>query len=360
MVSFLIGVRSVMFSKFHTFVFLMIVSTAAMADFRLIVPQNPGQGTSVWASIVGRELEKHLGEKVVIEHIPGANDIPGFNKFHNELRNDPKVIMVAHGGNAESYLLHQVDYDYKDYAPIGLQNMTIVVGHRTDINWKEPLRFNYASGSNPDAMALTLMMCGPDKTFAEYKTCYEKSIKYILKMTGNEAKLAYMRGELTVARDTPAAYIKYHKNSTYSTVWFDEGVLDIATGKIVPSGMFDDKFFNTVFKQKWGVEPSGDLFNAYVLVKNYRDVLQKSLWVDKNNPNIGRLRTAMQKMISDKASREILVRDLGDYQWLIGDDVNKAMKSLKTLTKKNVLKDLVYWNSLVFKQPVIFKDNIAN
>ena len=68
---------------------LFVVSTAALAEYRFIIPQEPGNGTSVWGAIVARELEKKLGEKIILEHIPGANDIPGFNKFRAELRKDP-------------------------------------------------------------------------------------------------------------------------------------------------------------------------------------------------------------------------------------------------------------------------------
>ena len=69
------------------------LANAALADYTFIVPQKPGSGTSVWTSIVAKELEKHLGERIKIMHIPGANDIPGFNKFHNELQEDDKVVM---------------------------------------------------------------------------------------------------------------------------------------------------------------------------------------------------------------------------------------------------------------------------
>ena len=61
----------------------MLFATPAMADYTFVVPQKPGGGTSVWAQIVAVELEKKLGEKIVIKHIPGARDIPGFNAFHN-------------------------------------------------------------------------------------------------------------------------------------------------------------------------------------------------------------------------------------------------------------------------------------
>ena len=109
-----------MFKKLVMVIALTVgISTAAVADYTLIVPQEPGKGTSVWGEIIAKNLEKFVGEPVVVRHIPGARDIPGFNKFHNSLRFDDKTIMVAHGGNGVSYLLDKVDYNYFDYELIG-------------------------------------------------------------------------------------------------------------------------------------------------------------------------------------------------------------------------------------------------
>ena len=43
--------------KFLIALFLML-STPALADYTMIVPQKPGGGTSVWAQIVATEMEK--------------------------------------------------------------------------------------------------------------------------------------------------------------------------------------------------------------------------------------------------------------------------------------------------------------
>ncbi len=75
------------------------LTTSAVADYTMIVPQKPGGGTSQWAQIVATEMEKYLDEKIILKHIRGARDIPGFNKFHNELRFNDKTIMVSNGGN---------------------------------------------------------------------------------------------------------------------------------------------------------------------------------------------------------------------------------------------------------------------
>ena len=94
---------------------MLLVTTPVLADYTMIIPQKPGGGTSQWAQIVATELEKHLGEKIILKHIRGARDIPGFNKFHNELRFDDKTIMVSNGGNGVSFLNEKVDYNYAEY-----------------------------------------------------------------------------------------------------------------------------------------------------------------------------------------------------------------------------------------------------
>ena len=71
------------------------LATTASADYTLIVPQEPGKGTSVWSEIIARNLSRFTDEPVVIRHIPGARDIPGFNKFFNELMFDDKTIMES-------------------------------------------------------------------------------------------------------------------------------------------------------------------------------------------------------------------------------------------------------------------------
>ena len=62
---------------------MMLMTTTALAEYNLIVPQKPSGGTSVWAQIVVKEWEKHLGEKINLIYTPGARDQLGPNEFHN-------------------------------------------------------------------------------------------------------------------------------------------------------------------------------------------------------------------------------------------------------------------------------------
>jgi hypothetical protein len=345
--------------KLLTSLFLALSFGVAHADYTMIVPQSVGGGTDIWARIVAKHLEKKLGEKIIIRNIPGVNDIPGFNEFHNSLRKDPKTIMVAHGGNAESYLLHNVDYDYSQYQPIGLQNLSIIVGHRNDRDVYKHINFSAGSGMNPDVMAMTLLVCGPNKTMQEYLACYKDKITYVKGMKGNERRLAYMRGELNVTRETTAAYFKHSRKVTQNVDWFSHGVLDIKTGKVVQDKNFPGISFQEVYKKKWGVAPSGEMYDAYLLVKSYRDVLQKSLWMDKGSVNAPKVIAALKSMSEDPESVSEINKDTGEYEWIIGNDVNKAMRSLSSLTNPKTLKNLVWFTSLALDQEAYYKSEIG-
>ena len=193
-----------------TLAVLLGFSTTAVADYTFIVPQKPGGGTSVWAQIVATEMEKYLDEKIVIKHIRGARDIPGFNKFHNELQNDPKTIMVSHGGNGVSFLNEKVDYNYADYESVGLMNLNIIVASRKDHNPYGANKTAFAAGSGmiPEGIAMTLLKCGSGLTTEQYIDCFKRKVNWVKGMSGGERRLAFKRGELNGTRENPAAFKK--------------------------------------------------------------------------------------------------------------------------------------------------------
>ena len=43
-----------------------MLATSAVADYTFVVPQRAGQGTTVWAEIIAKELEPFLGESITI------------------------------------------------------------------------------------------------------------------------------------------------------------------------------------------------------------------------------------------------------------------------------------------------------
>lgn len=335
---------------------LGLVSTAN-ADYTLVVPQKPGAGTSVWAQIVAGELEKHLGEKIVIKHIPGARDIPGFNEFHNNLQQDDKTVMVSHGGNGVSFLEEKVDYNYADYDSIGLMNLNIIAGKRKGDSM-DKVRFASGSGMTPEALAMTMLICGPDKTVDQYIACFKEHVNWVNGMSGGERRLAFKRGELNGTRENPAAYKKHVETDSNAEIWFHHGILDANKGTHSDDPNYPGYQFEVLFKKRWGVEPRGEFYNAYKLAKSFRDGLQKALWVRKGNPNTEKLRQALTAMANDPESRAKIEKDVGQYQWLIGSVGNGQRDALMKLITRQALSDLVKFNKQALGLESVFKENL--
>jgi len=339
----------------------MMVALPASAAYTMIIPQEAGGGTSVWASIIAKHLEKHLGEEIVLQHIPGARDIPAFNKFHNELQNDDKTIMVSHGGNAESFLIEEVDYNYKEYEPIGGMNLSIVTAGRIDPT-KEAIRFASGSGNNPDVMAFTLLACGELPTIDDYIACFKDKVTFVKGMKSGDRRLAFMRGELNATRESTAAFIKHVQpliDKGEAQLWFSHGVLDLETGLVKPDDNYSVGSFDQFYFQKYGKNPTGPMYDAYILVKQYRDVLQKALWMRKGNPNAPKVQAALVEMLADPEAQAAIEKKAGKYGWNVGNDLLKAVDILNNLTKRQALQDLVKFQSEALGVKAVYKANIA-
>lgn len=331
----------------------ILAASSAQAEYRLVVPQPPGNGTSVWAGIIAKGLEKHLGEKIVIQHIPGAKDIPGFNEFHNKLRFDEKTIMVSHGGNGVSYLVDKIDYDYKYYDSIGMMNLNIVLGRKAELDAKKtPIKLAGGSGLEPDGMAIAMLACGNLPKKEDYLNCWKGRVTWINGVKGGERRLGFQRGEFNTTRESVAAWFKFYTGMTENVLWFHHGVLDMATMKQKDDTNFPKGYqFEDVFKQMYGVEPKGEFYEAYKLSRGFRDVMQKALWVNKGNPNTEKLRNALREMLKDPETMAAIEKDTGKYDWIIGEDGNKVVNTLRKNVTESKLQTLVWWhdNAYSFK-----------
>ena len=346
--------------KLLLFLSSVFFATSALADYTMVVPQKPGGGTSVWAQIIATELEKQLGERIVIKHIPGARDIPGFNEFHNNLQYDEKTIMVSHGGNGVAFLQENVDYDYREYDSVGLMNLNIIAAQRkkTEQYAATPfgkVRFAAGSGMVPEAFAMTMLMCGPDKTVTEYIWCFKGKVSWVKGMSGGMRRLAFKNGELTGTRENPAAYKKHVESDKNAELWFHHGILQ-PDGTHADDPNYPGYQFETLFEQQYGVKPEGEFYDAYKLVKSFRDGLQKALWMSKDNPNLDKVRVALKAMSEDPDSIAIITEKVGDYDWIIGDDGNAHVDTLMGFISEDALNTLIEFNSKALGLKSIKKD----
>jgi len=338
----------------------LFMFTSAMAEVTMVVPQKPGQGTTVWADIVKKELEKHLGEKITLRLIPGARDIPGINAWHNELRFDENTIVVTHGGNGVSFLQEQVDYNYAEYDSVGLMNLNIIAGKRIGDDMSKP-RFPAGSGMVPEAFAMTLMLCGPDKSVDEYIACFKENVVWVKGMSGSERRLAFKRGDLNGTRENPATYQKHVEPDANAELWFHHGLLDPTTGNHVDDTNYPAGYqVEQIFEARWGVAPSGEFYDAYKLVKSFRDGLQKAIWVNKGNEELRkRMISAMYAMKNDADSMAAIEAKNGKYEWFIGDDGDQMRDTLMTFITEDALKNLVKFNKEALGLKSIYKADLV-
>ena len=114
-----------------------------------------------------------------------------------------------------------------------------------------------------------------------------------------------------------------------------------------------------MFDEKWGVAPSGPFYDAYKLVKSFRDGLQKALWVRKGNPNLGQLREALLLMSVDEESMANIRKKVGDYQWLIGEQGNSQRDTLMTFVTAPALRTLISFNRNALGLDSVYKSHIV-
>jgi len=338
---------------------VMLFATPALADYTLIVPQKPGGGTSVWAQIVATEWEKHLGEKIVIRHIPGARDIPGFNAFHNELQKDPKIIMVSHGGNGVSFLQEKVDYNYAEYDSVGLMNLDIISGIRKDYKAGDKIKFAAGSGMVPEGLAIAQLLCGNLKSIDEYAACFKDKVTWVPGMSGGQRRLAFKRGELNGTRENPAAYKKHVESNPDATLWFTHGILQ-KDGSHADDPNYPGYQFEILFEKRWGEKPDNVLYPAYKLVKSFRDGLQKALWVSKGNPNRDHLVKTLTAMTRDLDSISAIQKKVGEYDWVIGNAGNAHRDTLMSFVTESALKTLVDFNTQAFGLKSVYKPELIH
>ena len=117
--------------------------------------------------------------------------------------------------------------------------------------------------------------------------------------------------------------------------------------------------FEELFEKMHGVSPSGDFYDAYKLVKSWRDALQKAFWVNKGNPNKDKLVAALNKMINDPESVAAIEKKVGKYEWRTGADGDAAVRTLKSFITPKALKTLADFKSDQLGYNTVYKEELT-
>jgi tripartite-type tricarboxylate transporter receptor subunit TctC len=90
---------------------------------QLIVPWGAGGDTDAIYRLVAKELEKDLGQSVVIKNVSGGGGTIGATQALNA-DNDGYTILAGHDSIAMSDLMGKADFGYFDFEPVALMTST--------------------------------------------------------------------------------------------------------------------------------------------------------------------------------------------------------------------------------------------
>lgn len=311
---------------------MLMTITTAYADYTLVVPSPKGTGTAIWGDVVAAELSKYLDERVNVVNIPGGKGNLGLETFNSKYKDDPKAIMLAHGGNANAWLIQDVKWSFKDWDPVMIQPYNITTTIAKDFDWMtERLDLADCSGCVPETLAWT-MLKGWD------------SINFIRKMSAGDAKTAWLRKDFKYIREPASRHIKNTApmvEKGEATRLFNHGMFTPEKGGFIQDYNWPDTpTAEELYRLEFGTDPEGPVYEAYILSAVWRDGLQKGMFMHKGS-NSAQVIEAFKAMMANEESRKHLISKLGDYPMYFGDDSNELMDSLYSYVTKERLKHLV-------------------
>lgn len=317
--------------------------TGSPADFKVIIPQKPGGGLAVFGTKITEEMSRVMGARIRWVFIPGQDKVKGANKFHNDYKDD-KGAMISIGGGLAWLISPSAQYDFSEWEPLIIQPKNIAVFGRPD--FEKDIRWGkHHIQTLPDIMAVAQI--------------YEmENITYVSGYKGKEMRMAYLRGELNLARG-PVDYfmktIKPQVDNGESTLLFHHGLWNPKTGNYDDDPNLNAPTFRDFYRSRLGSFPSGPLYEAYTLALRFRSGPQNGIFVHKGNPNKDRLIEAVRKVLADPEAKVRLAKIFGDYKFYVGKDASDYLKALIGTVEEEPLRLLVDWANGPAKFRAVFK-----
>lgn len=181
----------------------------------VVVPFGPGGSADVYARILGEQLQKKLGQTVVIENKPGGGAVIGTNYVARSAPDGYTLLVMSNTQTVNETLLKDKPYDLlKDFAPVAPINEASLVlvannnvqatsvGDIVAMEKKNPAGLNYASSGigTPYHIAGEL-----------FKTMTGTSAQHVPYKSSGQARTGVAAGEVEYMFDaigTMQAFIK--------------------------------------------------------------------------------------------------------------------------------------------------------
>ena len=123
---------------------------------------------------------------------------------------------------------------------------------------------------------------GPEDGMDAYVACFKDNVKWIKGMNGSEKMFGILRGRNLLVLEKIRPYKKHVAPDDIAEIWF-HGILQTEHTQMIP--IIPANAPEEMYYALYGEYPMGEFYNAYKLVKSFRDGMQKALWVNpKRNP----------------------------------------------------------------------------
>lgn len=271
----------------------------------IVVSYSPGGGTDLNARLLAIYLKKYIpgNPTIVVRNMPGGGNTIGAN-YGWSAKPDGLTWLQAAGGNQMNNILRPAGVDHKleEMHPILSTPQGLVYYTKPGII-TEPKDIMTAKGLIWGHQAATT---GTPSGFIWAKELLGfETEKMIFGYGGSgPSRLAFIQGESNICGDNTIAYnahMKSYADKGEAVPIFHVGVLD-ASGNVVREASAPDvPTVKELYKQVYGKDPSGPVWEANKLITGIRSFSQTTL-LPKGTPEdiLDILRKAVMELVEDE------------------------------------------------------------
>ena len=178
---------------------------------RLVVPNTAGVAPDILARLIAPELAKQLGQSIIVENKPGADNIIGLEYVAKQMPADGHTLAVVVASQLAllPVVKKELRFDpLKDLPPaIGLVEGKYVFGSASNLSWKtfnelvdyakaNPGKLNYGSASPAGQISVEALMQGLGLNIVHVP--YSAAGPYVIAMLVGDVHMGFV-GETTIA-----------------------------------------------------------------------------------------------------------------------------------------------------------------
>ncbi|HEY9552061.1 hypothetical protein [Allosphingosinicella sp.] len=307
-------------------------------DIELIVPYAPGGGNDSFARLLQVQYAACLpnAASVRVINIPGGATVIGANEFELMRKPDGLSILVTAGTTSYAWMLGQdgVRYSPRNWTPIlGLPGGGVVyVNPETGVtNVKElvateaELVFGGISATGLDLLGLlTFEILGLD-------------VQAVLGYAGKgPVQIAYQQGEVNIDYQTTPAYISLvapQVEAGTAIPLYTAGMVE--DGELIRDPAFPEfPSFLEAYREAFGKEPSGQVWDAYLALVSSGVSAQRQVWVHQDIPQeaLGALKEATQCVVERDEFYAQGEDILAGYKPIVGETLERNAEAMLSVS----------------------------